>query len=429
MNKDTRLGLTTTVGDTIDIAGCFARSVTFEALEEIVRLEAQRFIQSVLEDEVRELLGRDRSERKEPDSSPGYRNGHGEPRQLATTIGTVTVRRPRVRGTEEAFVSKVLPLFRRRTDEVSELLPQLYLHGLSSGDFEMAMRGLLGDGAPLSASSIARLRSVWQTEYVAWNQRSLDKKDVVYLWADGIYVKAGLEKDKAALLVLIAGMADGSKEVIAVECGQRESEAAWSTVLRDLKRRGMSCPRLVIADGALGLWAALAHVYPEAAEQRCWNHRARNVLDCVGKKKQDEAAALLKKVMYASTVKEAETAKAVFQKWARSLQYEKAAKKLDDDWDRMVAYYAFPKDHWVHLRTTNIIESPFASVRLRTAASKRYKKVEGATAMIWKLLMVAEQTFRKLNAPELMLQVYAKRTCRDGVFIPVELKEPCKVAA
>ena len=429
MNKNTRLELAQASVPDIDIAGCFARSVSFESLEGFVRLEAQRFIQGVLEEEVCELLGRDRFERKEPDSLRGYRNGYGKPRQLSTSIGTVSVRRPRVRGTEEQFVSKVLPLFRRRTNQVSELLPQLYLHGLSSGDFELAMRGLLGDAAPLSAASIARLRSVWQAEYVAWNQRPLHEKDVVYLWADGIYVKAGLEKDKAALLVLVAGRADGTKEVIAVESGQRESEAAWSSILRDLKKRGMNCPRLVIADGALGLWAALAHVYPEAGEQRCWNHRVRNVLDCIGKKKQGEAAALLKKVMYADTVKKAEASKQVFQTWARSLHYEKAAGKLDDDWDRMIAYYAFPKEHWVHLRTTNVIESPFASVRLRTAASKRYKKVDGATVMIWKLLMVAEQTFRKLNAPEKLIQVYARQTCVDGVLKPVQAKQAYKIAA
>ena len=391
--------------------------VVYEHIEGFARLSIQKLLQQVLEEEVENLLGRLRSERRDPDSPSGYRNGYGKDRRLSTTIGTVTVRRPRVRNTDEPFVSQVLPLFQRRTKEVGQLLPQLYLHGLSSGDFELAMRGLLGEGAPLSASSIARLRDSWTAEFITWKQRSLKDKQIVYVWVDGIYVKAGLEKEKAALLVVIGALADGSKEVLAVECGQRESEASWSSILRDLKARGMNCPRLVMGDGHLGIWSALANVYPDASEQRCWNHRMRNVLDCVGKKRQGEAKELLRKVMYAASRKEAEAAKKVFCEWARSYQYEKAAALLDVDWDRMIAYYSFPKEHWKHLRTTNIIESPFASVRLRTAASKRFKRVAGATAMIWKLLMVAERTFRKLNAPHLLPHVMAGLRYEDGELI------------
>jgi transposase-like protein len=209
------------------------------------------------------------AERREPDQPIGYRNGYGKERKLATTIGTVNVRRPRVRNTAEPFVSRVLPLFKRRTTEVGKLLPELYLHGLSSGDFELAMRGLLGEGAPLSASSITRLRECWTAEFITWKQRSLKNKDIVYIWVDGIYVKAGLEKEKAALLVVIGARADGTKEVLAVDCGERESEASWSAILRDLKARAMNCPRLVMGDGHLGIWAALANVYPAAGEQRC----------------------------------------------------------------------------------------------------------------------------------------------------------------
>jgi transposase-like protein len=392
-------------------------AVVYDQLEGFARRGIEALLQRLLEEEVDALLGRRKSERREPDAPTGYRNGFGKERRLATMIGTLTVRRPRVRNTGDPFVSRVLPLFKRRTQEVGKLLPELYLHGLSSGDFDMAMRGLLGDGAPLSASSISRLREGWIAEYVTWKNRSLRDKRIVYLWVDGIYVKAGLEKEKGALLVAIGARSDGSKEVLAVESGHRESESSWSAILRDLKARGMSCPRLVMGDGALGIWAALAHVYPEAGEQRCWNHRIRNVLDRVGKKKQATAKELLSEVMYAPTRKDAETARAVFQAWARSEQYEKAAALLDEDWDRMVAYYGFPKEHWIHLRTTNVVESPFGAVRLRTTASKRYKRVAGATAMIWKLLLVAQQTFRKLNAPELLATVYAGRRCEDGVFV------------
>lgn len=390
--------------------------VVYEQLEDFARQGIQKLIQQLLEEEIDALLGRTKSERRDQEAPSGYRNGYGKERNLSTSIGTIKVRRPRVRNTEESFNSLVLPLFKRRTTEVGQLLPQLYLHGLSCGDFELAMRGLLGEGAPLSASSIARLREGWAAEYIEWKQRSLKNKDIVYIWVDGIYVKAGLEKDKAALLVVIGGRADGTKEVLAVESGERESTAGWSVILRDLKARGMNCPRLVMGDGHLGIWAALANVYPEAREQRCWNHRMRNILDRVGNKKQGAARELLRKAMYASTRKDAEAAKLVFQKWARSQQYEKAASLIDEDWDRMIAYYSYPKEHWIHLRTTNIIESPFASVRLRTSASKRYKKVAGATAMIWKLLLVAEQTFRKLNAPEKLIKVYAGLQYVDGVL-------------
>lgn len=283
----------------------------------------------------------------------------------------------------------------------------------------MAMRGLLGDGAPLSAASIARLRESWTAEHIMWKNRRLEDTHVVYLWVDGVYVKAGLEKDKAALLVAIGAMTDGTKRVLAVECGQRESQASWAALLRELKARGMNCPGLVMGGGALGIWAALAQVYPEGQEQRCWNHRMRNVLDRVGKRKQATAKELLSKIMYAPTLEEAEKARTVFRKWARSEQYDKAANLLDEDWERLIAYYAFPKDHWLHVRTTNIIESPFASVRLRTAASKRYKKVAGATVMIWKLLLVAEQALRKLDGADLLVAAYAGRRCADGVFLPV----------
>ena len=387
----------------------------FSQLEDFVRSRAQAMIQRILEEEVEELLRRLKSERRTAKNPSGYRNGYGRERRLSTSVGTIAIRRPRVRDTQGHFVSRVLPLFTRRTAEVGDTLPKLYLHGLALGDFELALRGLLGDGAPLSASSIARMRAVWLAEFATWRQRPLDAAQVVYLWVDGIHVKAGLEKDKAALLVVIAGLSDGRKEVIAVDAGHRESETAWSSLLRDLKKRGMVCPRLVVGDGALGIWAALNNVYPQAEQQRCWNHRRRNVLDCVGKKKQPEAKELLTKVMYAETEKKVVECKRVFQQWAREQQYDKAAERIEQDWERMVAYYSLPKEHWLHLRTSNIIESPFASIRLRTTAAKRFKKVEGATAMIWKLLMVAEQTFRKLNAPELLAKVYVGHTYKDGV--------------
>jgi putative transposase len=282
--------------------------------------------------------------------------------------------RPRVRGLEERFESRVLPLFKRRTSEVTATLPELYLHGLAAGDFELALRGLLGEGAPLSASSIARLRAVWEAEYATWKQRPISP-DIVYLWTDGIYVKAGLEKEKAALLVVIGAHVDGTKEVLAVECGHRESEEGWARLLRDLKSRGMNAPRLVLGDGHLGIWAALARVFPESAEQRCWIHKMRNVLDCVGKKKLAQAKEMLTTIMYAKTRKEAEDGKSVFQKWARAEGYAKAESILDQDWYRMLTYYAFPAEHWIHLRTTNY-ERHRVSVRKRPSPDHRFEALQ-----------------------------------------------------
>lgn len=394
-------------------------SVVWENLESTLRQQIQGWLQDLLDEEVTAFLGRAKSRRRDP-SAPegtpqkGYRNGYGKPRHVTTAAGTVTVRRPRMRGLEEAFASRVLPLFARRTAAVGELLPQLYLHGLSAGDFDQALRGLLGEEAPLSPSSIVRLKAKWQQEYDAWNQRSLAELEVVYLWVDGIYVKAGLEKEKAALLVAVAALADGSKVILAVQAGVRESTQSWSSLLRDLKRRGMNTPRLVIGDGHLGIWGALANVYPEAGEQRCWNHRIINVLDRVPTKKQAQVKVWMREMMYAPTREKAEEQKGKFANWCKQAGLEDVGGLLEKDWERLVAYYDYPKEHWTHLRTTNPVESPFAAVRLRTTAAKRYKQVANATAMIWKLLQVAEQSFRKVNAPELMAPVAAGATYVNG---------------
>ncbi len=389
---------------------------TWETLEAFARAKIQAFVQALLEEEVTALLGRGKSVRRAAvDALAGYRNGHGEPRRLALTSGTITVRRPRVRGLEERFESQLLPLFARRTQEVGALLPRLYLHGLAHGDFELALRGLLGDGAPLSPSSIARLRAHWQRDYAAWAQRRLDTA-VVYVWADGLYVKAGLEREKAALLVVIGAFADGHKAVLAVTPGYRESTESWAAVLRDLTARGLSTPQLVVADGHLGIWAALREVWPAVAEQRCWNHKLVNVLDQLPEKVQAEARALLTQIPYAPTQAEAERRRdAVARRYGR--WYPQAVATLAVDWDRMVTFYAFPAAHWPHLRTTNVVESPFAAVRLRTTAAKRFKQVASATALIWRVLMVAEHRFRRLNAPELLGAVAAGQRCVDGQFV------------
>ncbi len=381
---------------------------TWETLEGWLRKEIEVRIQSIVEEEVTQFLGRGWYERKEAvDAGSGYRNGYGKLRRLSTSCGTIQIKRPRVRGLEERFESRILPLFARRTREVGELLPELYLHGLSQGDFELALRGLLGDGAPLSPSSIARLRGQWEVDYQTWQERRLDDRELVYAWADGIYVKAGLEKDKACLLVVIGAMSDGRKEVLGLVPGYRESTESWLAVLRDLRDRGLDHPILMAADGNMGIWSAVDQVWPHTRQQRCWNHKILNVPDQIHKRQQPQARALLVQIPYASTRQDAEKLRKQFVARYRN-EFPKAVATLERDWDRMLTFFDFPEEHWRHLRTTNIVESPFASVRLRTNAAKRYKKVVAASALIWRTLMVAEKRFRRLNAPHLLHVVYAQ---------------------
>ena len=277
-----------------------------------MRNQVQRLIQELLEEEVTAFLGRAKSAlRSDSDSDTGYRNGYGRARRLTLSSGTIQLRRPRVRDTEEQFESRLLPLFVNRTRKVAELIPELYLHGLSEGDFDLALRGLLGEDAPVSASTVARLKSKWNDELAQWRSRPLDDLEVVYMWVDGVYVKAGLEKEKAAVLVVMAALSDGSKVVVSAVPGYRESTENWSEVLRDIKRRGLSCPRLVVGDGHLGIWGALRNVYPQAAEQRCWNHKIVNVLAKLPKRQQDQAKLMLRTIPYAPTRTEAERLRTV----------------------------------------------------------------------------------------------------------------------
>jgi putative transposase len=398
-----------------------ASRVEWKSLESWVRGQVQGWLQAVLEEEVTEFLGRAKSQRRSGmDAAPGYRNGHGKPRRLTLSMGTITVRRPRVRDLEERFESQVLPLFAKRSREVDGLIPELYLHGLAEGDFDLALRGLLGEEAPVSASTVARLKAQWQVEYEEWRNRRLDELELTYLWVDGLYVKAGLEKDKAAMLVALGALSDGRKVVLAVMPGHRESTDGWSALLRDLKSRGLLCPRLLIADGHLGIWAALRNVYPEALEQRCWNHRIVNVLNKLPQRLHEEGKTLLCAIPYADSLRQAETARQRFHRWCRQHGQQEAAELLAHDWERLVTFYRFPKAHWQHLRTTNPVESPFCALRLRTDAARRYKKVDHATAVLWKLLLLAERRFRRLRSPELLQDVFAGALYADGVRVATE---------
>ena len=406
-----------------------ASRVCYETMEAHARSRIQSWLQDLLEAEVTEFLGRGKSQRQ-AEVAParlGYRNGYGKARRIALTAGTITVRRPRMRNLAERFESRVLPLFKRRTAELGALLPQLYLHGLSSGDFELALRGLLGEGAPLSAASLGRLKGAWQAEYESWRHADLSQLELVYWWADGLYVKAGLSDRKAALLVIVGAAANGEKVLLACEAGERESKESWLSVLRDLKARGLKFPRLTVADGHLGIWAALGELHPAGDEQRCWNHKIVNVLNALAKKAQPEAAERLSAMMYAGSRSGCERKRDEFMLRFKKTD-PKACATLARDWERLVSFFDYPQEHWIHLRTTNIVESPFNAVRLRTDASRRFKKVENAEAMIWKLLLVAEKSWRALNAPHLMRDVYDGKRFKDGIAVRTMI-EPTRKAA
>ncbi len=277
----------------------------------------------------------------------------------------------------------------------------------------MALRGLLGGAAPLSPSSIGRLRTKWEEQFAVWQQRRLDDRELVYAWADGIYVKAGLEKDKVALLVVIGALSDGRKEVLAIHAGYRESTESWLKVLRDLRDRGLRAPLLLMADGGLPIWGAVKQVWPDTDQQRCWNHKIINVLDALPKRAQPLAKPLLTQIPYAETRAQADKCRDQFAKRFRG-EFPEAVDTLERDWERMVTFYNYPEEHWKHLRTTNPVESPFAAVRLRTNAGKRYKRVARATALIRRVLMAAEQRFRTLNGAKLLPDVYAGAKYEDG---------------
>lgn len=381
-----------------------SKEIFYQQLEAFARTRIQEHLQDLLEQEVAEWLGREKSQRKvNVLEQPGYRNGYGKQRRFTMSLGTVEIKRPRVRDLGERFESRVLPLFKRQSEAVRGLIPELYLHGLASGDFEMALREMLGEGAPLSASSLQRLKQKWEVEYEQWKQGPIEEKDWAYLWADGIYVKAGIGKEKAALLVVIGVNNEGEKRYLALEAGYRESKESWAGVLRQIQGRGVKNPRLFIGDGNLGLWAAVSEVFPQAQEQLCWNHKMLNVIDCVSKKEQVQVKSYLNTMMYAESRQEAIKER---KKFEQAFGHNaKAVKTVVENWAKLTTYYDFPSEHWTHLRTSNIVESPFSRVRLRTAASRRFKSQVNATCLIWKTVMIAEKSFRKLNAPQLVEKV------------------------
>ncbi len=398
-------------------------------LDELAREGARRMIAAALEAEVVDYVERFAEELDEDGRRLVVRNGRARERKLTVGSGTVPVRAPRVNdkrvdpatGERQKFSSKLLPAYARRSPKVSEVLPVLYLHGLSTGDFEPALRDLLGeDASGLSPASISRLTKAWQAEHEQFRTRSLRFHRYAYLFLDGVHVSVRLgEDDRLCLLVVIGVREDGVKELLAVEDGFRESTDSWAQVLRDLRERGLNEPRLVTGDGALGAWAALRDVFPGAVEQRCWVHKIANVLDALPKRLQSRAKSLLHEMMEAPTEADARHAREQFRS-EFDAKYPKAVAKLDRDWTALTAFYAFPAEHWRHLRTTNPIESSFATVKLRTRVTKGAGSKSAALGMAFKLLKTAEERWRRFNGHDLVADVLAGARFKDGIRVPDE---------
>jgi putative transposase len=385
-----------------------------QSLDELAREGARRMILAALELEVEQYVQELRHLRDELDHAMVVRNGHARERAVQLGAGPVKVKAPRVndRRPDHRFTSKILPPYMRRSPRLQEALPVLYLRGLSTGDFSEALEALLGpEAAGFSATTITRLLTVWQDEYRVWRKRSLKGKDYVYIWADGVYFNVRLGEDRLACLVIVGVLPDGRKEVIALEDGYRESTEAWASLLRDLKRRGMPAPVLAVGDGALGFWAALREVYPETQVQRCWRHKIANVLDKLPKRLQPRAKALLHEIMKAP---DRESALEDIDRFSQEYgaRYPKAVETLTKDQDQLLTFFDFPAQHWIHLRTTNPIESPFATVKARTKKTKGAGSRNAGLAMAFKLLLSAEEHWRRVNAPHLVALV------RAGVEFP-----------
>jgi transposase-like protein len=409
-----------------------ARDELTAELDEIVREGARRMLAAALEAEVEAYLARFVDHVDEQGRRLVVRNGHARPRPVTTAAGAIELAAPRVNdkrvdaatGQRQRFRSVILPPWCRKSPKVAEVLPLLYLHGLSSGDFAPALEEFFGSKAGLSASAITRLTTDWQDEHRAFADRDLSSVDYVYLWVDGVHFTVRLDEARLCTLVMIGVRADGSKELIAVADGHRESTESWADLLRDCRRRGMRAPVLAVGDGALGFWAALREVFPATKEQRCWVHKVANVLNCLPKSAQPAARRALAEIRDAEDRRHAEVAIRGFVE-TYSAKYPKAVAKIVDDHEALLAFYDFPAEHWIHLKTTNPIESTFATVRLRTKVTKGPGSRAAGLAMAYKLLDAAQQRWRAVNGPHLVALVRAGATFHKGQLVerPTDITE------
>jgi putative transposase len=401
-----------------------ARAELTTDLDELFREGARRMLAVALEGEVEAYIAAHSQEVDAHGHRLVVRNGHAPARTLATGVGQVEVVRPRVddRRTDPAtgqrvqFHSVLLPRWCRRSPKVTEVLPLLYLHGLSSLDFVPALEAFFGASAGLSASVVTRLTVQWQAERAAFLARDLSDRDYVYCWADGIHFNLRLEEGRLCCLVLVGVRADGTKELVAVADGERESGDAWAELLRDCRRRGMRAPVVMVGDGALGLWRALGEVFPATREQRCWVHKVANVLNALPKSVHAGARRALNEIIQAEDRTHAEQAiEALVTDYGA--KWPKAVAKVVDDREALLAFFDYPAEHWLHLRTTNPIESTFSPVRARTRVTKGPGSKQAGLAMVFKLLEAAEGRWRAVNGPHLVALVRAGARFEKGRLV------------
>ncbi|MDH6435425.1 putative transposase [Streptomyces sp. SAI-144] len=393
-------------------------------IDEIVREGARRMLAAALEAEVDAYIAELADQRDESGRRLVVRNGYHQPRKVTTAAGAVEVKAPRVNdkrvdedtGERRRFSSAILPPWCRKSPKISEVLPLLYLHGLSSGDFVPALEQFLGSSAGLSPATVTRLTTQWQADHAAFMDRDLAEVDYVYVWADGIHLNVRLEEANACVLVLIGVRTDGSKELVALRDGYRESGESWADLLRDCARRGMRAPVLAVGDGALGFWKALAEVFPATREQRCWVHKTANVLDAMPKSAQPGAKKAIQDIYNAE---DRDHAKAAVKTFAQlyGAKFPKAVRKIIDDQEELLAFFDFPAEHWIHLRTTNPIESTFSTVRLRTKVTRGAGSRTAALAMVFKLVESAQQRWRAVNAPHFVALVRAGARFERGQLV------------
>jgi putative transposase len=399
-------------------------SLVSSLLDEIVRDGAREMLAAALRAEVAAYVETYRDEVDEHGRRLVVRNGYHAEREVTTAAGAIAVRAPRVNdkridestGERRRFSSAILPAWARKSPQVSEMLPLLYLHGLSTSDFAPALEQFLGTSHGLSAATVGRLTAQWQGDARAFAARSLADVDYVYLWVDGIHLKVRLEQDTVCLLVMIGVRADGRKELVALADGFRESSESWADLLRDCKRRGMGAPVLAVGDGALGFWKAVRDVFPDTREQRCWWHKIGNVLAALPKSTHPGAKKALAEIYNAADKTNALKAAKAFAD-GYGAKWPKATAKITDDLDMLLAFYDFPAEHWIHLRTTNPIESTFATVRLRTRVTKGPGSRAAGVAMAFKLIESAQARWRTVNAPHLVALVRAGATFENGNLI------------
>ena len=408
----------------MSVVGDEGRSELVVDLDELVREGARRMLAVALEEEVAAYIAAHAGELDEHGHRLVRRNGHARKRVLITGAGQVPVTAPRVddrridpaTGTKARFRSAIMPPWCRKSPKVTEVLPLLYLHGMSSGDFAPALAEFFGAAAGLSASVITRLTSQWQADREAFMARSLADQDYVDVWADGVHFNVRLAEERLCTLVIIGVRSDGAKELVAVAEGLRESTESWAELLRDLRRRGMQAPVLAVGDGALGLWAALRDVFPATRAQRCWVHKTANVLAALPKSVHPGARRALAEISQAESREQAAAALEAFAV-DYGVKWPKAVAKVTGDAEALLAFYDYPAEHWVHLRTTNPVESTFATVRLRTRVTKGPGNKQAGLAMAFKLLEAAEQRWRSVNGPHLVALVRAGAVFRKGVLI------------